>query len=625
MKKLLDNSDLGIPYTTVLNRMTVKMARSLLGINKLNRLYAGAEGRTGVDFARAILEQLGVNVMTDAGRLDFIPRKGAFVLVANHPHGALDGLILLALVASVRPDVKILGNFLLTQVEPLSDFFLSVDAFDTKGGRTLASVRRVVEHLKGGAPLIVFPAGEVATFRKGLSKVEDAAWSPSIAKLILQAGVPVVPAYIDGRNSLMFHLLGKMHRMLRTARLPLELTNKKGRTVSVAFGSAVSVRLLREVGEPEAVSDFLRANVYCLYPVLAADEAAASEGEGEVLDKGHTKRVRPEARRKKKTQDRAVGGRKEVENEAFPVDPGLLERELEAVSAERLLIRIGDLCLFCAPTYAIPLTMREILRLRKETARTPREAKSPDMENEEYDGLYDCLFVWDAAARTITGAYQIGYGDALLDGLGFEGFYAYSMFEFSRHLNDVLRQSIEVGYSFVVGDARRRSQTLLLLWRGILQVLLRNPAYRYLMGPVSMPGGYAMAAKWLLVDYIRANHWNGELARYVVARSGIGALGRPAAMDEELIRGVSSAEEIDKLIRDVEPSGQGMPVMMKKYLQLGGRVMGFHIDPMLDNALDVMLVLDLCDVPADKIDLVAREFPDIDVRERFRMTGNTNL
>ncbi len=68
-----------------------------------------------------------------------------------------------------------------------------------------------------------------------------------------------------------------------------------------------------------------------------------------------------------------------------------------------------------------------------------------------------------------------------------------------------------------------------------------------------------------------------------------------------------------------------MPVMMKKYLQLGGRVMGFHIDPMLDNALDVMLVLDLCDVSADKIDLVAREFPDIDVRERFRMTGNTNL
>lgn len=131
-----------------------------------------------------------------------------------------------------------------------------------------------------------------------------------------------------------------------------------------------------------------------------------------------------------------------------------------------------------------------------------------------------------------------------------------------------------------------------------------------------------MAAKWLLIDYIKANHWNADLAKYVVPRNGVGALGRPA-VDAEMVRRIASTDEIDKLIRDVEPSGQGMPVLMKKYLQLGGRVMGFNIDPLFNDTLDAMLILDLCDVPKDKIDLVAREYVGENVYERFRAVGNT--
>lgn len=268
--------------------------------------------------------------------------------------------------------------------------------------------------------------------------------------------------------------------------------------------------------------------------------------------------------------------------------------------------------------------MREIARLREVTFRAVGEGTSLEMDSDEYDDLYEHLFIWDAEKQVIAGAYRVGFGDVLLDNRGFEGFYTYTLFEFSRRLNDVLRQSIELGRSFVVSDYQRHSLTLLLLWRGILYVLLRNPSYRYLMGPVSMSGGYAMAAKWLLIDYIKTNHWNTELAKYVVARNGVGALGRPA-VDAELIRGIVSAEEIDKLIRDVEPSGQGVPVLMKRYLQLGGRVMGFNIDPLFNDTLDAMLILDLCDVPKSKIDMVAREFVGEDVYERFRTVGNTKL
>ncbi|SUE33094.1 lysophospholipid acyltransferase family protein [Rikenella microfusus] len=616
MKKLVDNSDLGIPYTTVLNKAVVKLAQSMLGINKINRLYSEASGKEGIDFARAVLDQLGIVAETDAGRLGFIPEKGPFVLVSNHPHGALDGLLLMVLVARIRPDVKFLGNFLLTKIDTLNEFFLPVDPFDAKNGRNISGVRRAVEHLKAGRPLVVFPAGEVSTYRKGFSKIEDKPWSRSVSKLILRAGVPVIPAYIEGCNSLIFHLLGKIHPMLRTVRLPLELINKKGRSVAVAFGSAVPAKLLKEIGSAESVSDFLRANVYCLRSVLT-DTAAATE-ELEAVRRATVSRLGFRKKRK------AGGGKSVADELAEPVDPLLLGRELDALADERMLTRVGNMCLFCAPTSVIPLTMKEIARLREVTFRAVGEGTQLETDSDEYDDLYEHLFVWDAEKQAIAGAYRIGFGDVLLDNRGFEGFYTYTLFEFSRRLNDVLRQSIELGRSFVVPGYQRRSQTLLLLWRGILHVLLRNPSYRYLMGPVSMSGGYAMAAKWLLIDYIKANHWNAELARYVVPRNGVGALGRPA-VDEEMIRRIVSTDEIDKLIRDVEPSGQGMPVLMKKYLQLGGRVMGFNIDPLFNDALDAMLILDLCDVPKDKIDMVAREFAGENVYERFRSVGNTKL
>lgn len=616
MKKLVDNSDLGIPYTTMLNKAIVKLAQSMLGINKINALYAGAADKNGVDFAQAILYQLGVTVNTDQGRLDFIPRKGPFVMVSNHPHGALDGLLLMVLVARIRPDVKFLGNFLLTKIDTLNNFFLPVDPFDAKNGRNISGVRRAMEHLKEGAPLVVFPAGEVSTYRKGFRKIEDKLWSKSMIKLILQSGAPVLPAYISGSNSLIFHLLGKIHPMLRTVRLPLELTNKKGQSVSVAFGSAVPAKRLRDIADLKTISDFLRANVYCLRSVLS-DETSADEKEKE------RKRVALLRLRLRKRRNK-MQGNATVSEVVQPVDPALLGRELDSIADTRMLIRVGDMCLFCAPTSDIPLTMREIARLREVTFRSVGEGTLTEMDSDEYDDLYEHLFIWDAERQAIAGAYRIGFGDVLLDGRGFEGFYTYTLFEFSRRLNDMLRQSIELGRSFVVPEYQKRSQTLLLLWRGILQILLRNPSYRYLMGPVSMSGGYAMAAKWLLIDYIKANHWNSELAKYVVPRNGIGALGR-SAVDAELIRGVVSAEEIDKLIRDVEPSGQGMPVLMKKYLQLGGRVMGFNIDPLFNDTLDAMLVLDLCDVPKEKIDMVAREFAGEDVYERFRSIGNTKV
>ena len=588
MKKLVGNSDLGIPYTTVLNRAIVKLVQSMFGINKINHLYAEASTKEGVEFAQAVLDQLEVSIAGEP-RLDVIPRKGAFVLISNHPYGALDGLILMVLVARIRPDVKFLGNFPLSRIDTLNDFFLPVDPFYHKNRRNIKGARSAVEHLKSGKPLVVFPAGDVSTYQKAFSKIEDNPWSLSVAKLIRKAGVPVIPTYVDGSNSLKFHLLGKIHPMLQTVRLPLELTNKKGCSVPVVMGAPVSAKLIREIGEVQSISDFLRANVYCLRSLLASDASEDREGA-----KAANKAVRG------KSEKEETGGAAE---EIAPVNPDLLQRELDAIADTRMVTRVGDMCLYCAPMADIPMTMHEIARLREEAAR--ETGRSLPDASDPHDDLYRHLFVWDARLRAVVGAYRVGFGDELLEKRGFEGFYSYTLFEFSRHLQEVLKQSIELGSSFIVSGYACRSQTMLLLWRGVMHVLLENPSYRYLMGPVTMPSGYAVAAKWLLVDYVKANHWNSELARYAVPRNGVGALGR-AVVDESLVRSIRSADAIDKLVRDVDPSGQGMPMLMRKYLQLGGRVMGFNVDPAQGDALDAMLILDLQEVPKAEIVRMAR-------------------
>lgn len=604
MKKLIENSDLGIPYTTVVNRAIVRMVQSLLGINKINDLYAKAAIHgEGVDFARAILDELGVKTQIDARQLENIPRTGPFIIVSNHPYGALDGLLLISLIATIRPDVKFLGNFLLTKIAQLNDFFLPVDPFDATSKRNISGVRRAVEHLESGAPLVIFPAGEVSTYQRGFRKMQDKQWSQSMVKFVMHAKVPIIPLYIDGRNSMIFHLLGKIHPVLRTVRLPVELTNKRDRDVLIAIGSPLSPKRQSDIGEIKPLSDFLRANVYVLSSyALSLPIADRTKGA-----------KRSDSAESKTPQDIIKA-----------VDPVAISAELAALPATSKLFEVGNMQVYFASDSEIPVTLREISRLREVTFRDIGEGTMLELDGDLYDKSYNHLFIWNSENRDIVGAYRIGFGDKLLEKRGFEGFYTYTLFEFSHQMNDTLKASVELGRSFISRPYQRHPQGLLLLWRGILSILLRNPGYRYLLGPMSMSGAYSPAAKWIMIDYIRNNYWDAARAKRIVARRGIATLGR-APIDLSLLRGIKSEILIDKLLRDVDHSGMGLPVLVRKYLQLSGKVLSFNVDPLFNDSLDALLLLDLRDVPGSAINMVAREFSNEDVRAYFRSLGNGNV
>lgn len=592
MKKLVYDTDLGIPYTSYLNRKIVDAAKAILGLNELNRLYAAINKHKGVEFASALLKELGSEVRISDDSLDNIPAEGPFIVISNHPHGALDGIAFIDTIIKKRPDTKFMGNFLLSRIEELAHFFMPVDPFDSKSGRNISGVRTALKHLSGGSGMILFPAGEVSTYQRGFGKIEDRQWPESIMKFIRKAAVPIIPAYIHGGNGTAFHLVGKIHPLLRTARLPLELVNKRNRVVPIEIGSAVNINKMGPLSLKE-FTDFLRANVYFLRE--------------RVVDQGRKRAVRV------------------VENSTETVASTIAEpKNLKEVKAEVDSIRdqwslgvTGIYEIFCVPSDKIPNLMHEIARLREITFRDVGEGTNSTLDMDKYDKFYEQLFVWDNSTQRLVGAYRVGFGDVIMQNLGIEGFYTYSLFEFTPKFMPVLKQTIELGRSFIVKEYQRKVQPLMLLWRGILLMLMKHPQYNYLMGPVSISGEYSVGAKWMMVQYIKEHCWNGEYFRYVVPRNGLSMLGK-CKVDEDLLRGVYHIDMLDKLVRDVDEEHMPVPILIKKYIGLNGRVLSFNVDPAFNNTLDALLLVDINKIPTDSLEMLGKELNKPEVMKRFK-------
>ncbi|HJO92411.1 MAG TPA: lysophospholipid acyltransferase family protein, partial [Victivallales bacterium] len=221
---------------------------------------------TEPNVAETILTGMNVKYEYLPENLEKIPKNGPLIIVANHPYGGIEGIILLALLKKVRPDVRLMTSFVLGTIPYLSDYFILVDSFDRKNSlqNNFKSMRKISNWLKKGGLLGIFPAGEVSGYVMKEHKVTDRAWSQKIGSLILKSKCDVQCVYFNGRNSNLSILLGFMHSFFRTLWVPRELKRICNRTIHLKIGDLITAETLKSYKSPCDLVRFLRYKTYSL-------------------------------------------------------------------------------------------------------------------------------------------------------------------------------------------------------------------------------------------------------------------------------------------------------------------------------------------------------------------------
>ena len=553
----------------------------LMKINQVNDLFARAQPKQGPEFVDAILEGCGITVDFDEKDLKNIPKTGAFIAIANHPYGGIEGMVLLKILCLVRPDAKLMANFILKKIPNLSDYFIAVNPFENiEHSSSISGLKTTLELLAKGTPVGIFPAGEVSTFNVDKKQVTDRMWHPVVGKIIAKAKVPVVPIYFHGNNGLLFNLLSLIHPTLRTAKLPSELFNKQGHTIKLRIGKPINVADIPDLNNTTRLLNYLRARTYAL---------------GTGLDE-EKKIFNPRNLFKIKKQAAAIV----PETSAV-----ILEKEIEPLREDYLVWAEKNYEVFIVPTSTIPNAIREIGRLRELTFREIGEGTNKATDLDEYDIYYHHLFIWDFEAKLIVGAYRLGFGDEIFYSMGKKGFYISELFKIKSQFTPVLKKSIELGRSWIRKEYQQKPLPLFLLWKGILSFLIDNPRYRYLIGPVSISNSFSRFSKSLIVDYINRNHFDHELAQFVRPRKkfkvDLGDLD-----PDVLLAAEDNFKGLDNLISEVETRSVKVPVLLRQYIGLNAKIISFNIDPKFSDCLDGCLVLDLEKVPKDILDKLGK-------------------
>ena len=552
----------------------------MMKLNDINKVFSQNVHFNGLEFVDKILETIGVSIDFDEDDLKNIPKTGGFIAIANHPYGGIEGLALVKLLCTVRPEAKVMVNFILKKIPNLSEFFVAVNPFENvQHSSSISGLKATFDLLQSGTPIGIFPAGEVSTFSLDKQEITDRLWHPVVGKLIARAKVPVVPIYFHGNNGVLFNILSFIHPTLRTAKLPSEFLNKQGLKIKVRIGKPINIQDISYRNNTNKLLDFLRARTYAL---------------GTGLDE----------ERKLFNPINLFKIKKKPEPVIEETDRNKLVEEVTQLESFRVWSE-KNYEVYITPTVNIPNILREIGRLREITFREVGEGTNKKIDLDNYDIYYNHLFIWDKDLQNIVGAYRIGKGDEILDTMGRRGFYLSELFKIKEPFYPILRKGIELGRSWIRKEYQQKPLPLFLLWKGILKYLLDNPQYRYMFGPVSISNNFSKFSKSLIVDYITKNHFDYELAHFIKPKNKFKA--DLSAIDKDLLVETSdSLKDLDSLISDIENTHIKIPVLLRQYMNLNAKIICFNIDPKFSDCLDGFLLVDTQNIPAEMLERIGK-------------------
>ncbi|MFZ4763411.1 MAG: lysophospholipid acyltransferase family protein [Roseimicrobium sp.] len=515
-------------------------------------------------------KELGANYDADLPANFTMPTEGPLVIISNHPFGVLDPVILGDFISQYRPYVRFMTNFLLGEMEELKPWIIPVDPFATEQSakRNLAPMKEALRFLRQGGALTIFPSGEVAHYKPGLG-VEESPWSSHVGALVRRTQATVLPVYFDGQNSALFHAAGLLHPILRTTLLFRELFQRSRSKVHMRVGQPIPFSRLKKFDDDEGLTRYLRLHTFIL-----------------------SQRHRVVTKTKELSGDELAS--------AVPV-PALssstqvdFEGEIETLrSANAVLAKQGHLSAFVAAAPLIPHLLREIGRLREVTFREVGEGTGEDIDLDKFDDYYLHIFLWDEKERRIAGAYRLGRCDMIMRRYGASGLYTSTLFEFHKPFMQHLDDALEMGRSFIAPNYQRTLSALPLLWKAILTWVCRHPRYTKLFGPVSISQDYHGLSRKLIVEFLRDNNFDTDLAMLIRPRKPYHYGKNKKLLREFISAELRNVDDFSALISSLEDDGKGIPTLLKHYLRLSGTLLSFNVDKAFSSCLDGLILVDL--------------------------------
>jgi putative hemolysin len=535
------------------NKLALKVLKKLLHEDDFNAVINKNQHLRGFAFLDTLLKYFKFNYQVSSNSINNIPSEGRLIIVANHPIGTLDGLALVKLIRTVRPDVRIVANRVLSHMEPLQSIFLPVDVL-TEKKNLKDTYKTMLDALENEEAIIIFPAGEVSRITP--TGIRDGRWQTGFIKLAKKSHCSILPIHIKAKNSALFYSMSTLYKPLGTMLLVKEMFNKKNQEIKFKVGSPVPY---------QAISD--------------------TSGTNKQLSQRFRKHVQNLGKRNKPLLFETV------ETVVHPTDTKAVKK---ALFKSRLLgeTRDGKKIFLYEFRDDCPV-MQEIARLRELTFRTVEEGTGMPLDLDKFDIYYSHIVLWDDQDLEIVGAYRVGEGPKILATHGITGFYTQSLFDLKNDFAAFLPYSIELGRSFV--QPRYWGQhSLDYLWYGIGAYLREKPDIKYLFGPVSISNAYPQPAKELIISFYQQQF--GSKLHETKARTPfvISEQSRKFA-ETEFNADYSTSFKI--LNSELKKLGVKVPTLYKQYVELcvdkGCHFIDFNIDPEFNNCIDSLIMVEI--------------------------------
>lgn len=548
-----------IYYPAVVRNFVVYLLKKLLHQDEINDFLLHGEAYTGFDFIEAVLEYFNFGYTVSNKDKTNIPPSGRVIIIANHPLGALDALALISLVKEVRSDIKVLANDVLMQIEPLQNILIPID--NLSGNTAKEAIKKVYDALEDDEALIVFPSGEVS--RAQPTGIKDTKWKKGFLKFAQKTNSPILPVFIDAKNSPLFYTLSMVNKKLSTFLLAREMFKKRSKVISFKIGEMITYKTIQKSGFSDHMTiNLLKKHLYKI-----------SKGKRGIF-----------------TTQTAI---------AHPEERKAIRSELKKST---LLGETNDGKKIYLYEYEFgSILMKEIGRLREFTFRKVEEGTGSKRDVDVYDKHYKHIVLWDDEELEVVGAYRIGESNFINQYFSMEGFYSHTLFEFTPSFEPYLHNAIELGRSFVQ-PRYWGTRALDYLWQGIGAYLYNNPHIRYMYGPVSLSDVYPKIAKNLIITFYAL--YFSSTQELVKARNSffMSRLEKEEAL--AFFKGDDYKEDFTVLKEQLSHMDLSVPTLYKQYTELceegGISFLDFNIDKEFANCVDSFILVDIAKIKEAK-------------------------